>query len=372
MGGIYVHIPFCGGKCSYCDFFSIKMSSPPFDAYSRRIIEELSSRVDELTFPVETLYFGGGTPSLLPPNVFTWLSENIRHIIQPLDFMKEFTIEVNPDDVKPTLVESWHKAGVNRISMGVQSMVDSELYSVGRRHNAATVRSAFKMLRNFNNISADIIFGLPGQTLETLEYSMKEVLELGFSHISIYNLMYEPGTILTHRRNKGMITPVDDDNILAMYEKICLMTADAGLRHYEISNYALPGFESKHNMSYWSGIPYIGLGAGAHSYDGKRMRRCNANNFSGYLEGNILFDVENLSDEELHDEYILTRLRTADGISLDDYSARFGHEATGRLLSRAQSSIAADHLKMNEKKNNIVLTEKGVMMSDAVILSLAE
>lgn len=371
MGGIYIHIPFCGAKCSYCDFFSVKMSDPPFALYADRIVEELSSRTDELTFDVNTIYYGGGTPSLLPSDIFFSLSERIVNLI-PDKNISEFTIEVNPDDVTPEKVSAWRDAGVNRISVGVQSMVDAELKAVGRRHTASTVRKMAGMLSEFKNRSADIIFGLPGQTVQSLEYSLKTIINMGFTHISAYNLMFEPGTILTHRMNKGLIKPADDELILNMYDKIRALTSEAGFEHYEISNYALPGFQSQHNNAYWSGVPYIGLGPGAHSYDGVKIRRGNCYELRDYLDGKSHHEIEILTPYELNEEYILTRMRTSSGIPLNDYTAKFGCRKTDVLIERARRFVDKGWIYPFDINDSIRLTETGVMMSDSIILSLSE
>lgn len=397
MSGVYVHIPYCRRKCFYCDFYSVGERSAVWSRFVEAICREAkhriwSSGILDHDSPM-TLYIGGGTPSLIPPSEFKRLATNLLEIIcTPV----EFTIEVNPDDVTPEKVSTWFDAGVNRVSMGVQSFVDSELKAVGRRHTANQAMDAYELLRTaFTNISLDLIFGLPGQSLGSLDYSLSEIIKLNPDHISVYSLMYEERTALTRMRDSGQIPETSDIDSEAMFMLVNRRLRSAGYERYEISNYAKPGFDSLHNSSYWKGVPYIGLGPAAHSYDGSRIRRANKPDIQLYLarygSGRLInrdvsdeelfglkdgaqgaediFSIESLSDCELREEMIMTRLRMASGLSINEYTMRFGIEASRHLLASADKWITSGHLHLTAD-NHLSLTEKGVMVSDQIIASL--
>lgn len=390
MSGVYVHIPFCRRKCLYCDFYSLGERLADWPRFIDAITREASIRIQSAEFlshesPL-TLYIGGGTPSLIPPDDFQNLSSSLLRIIgNPM----EFTLEVNPDDVNPEKVATWHKAGVNRISMGVQSLVDSELLAVGRRHSSLDAENAFRMLRKaFSNISLDLMFGLPGQSVKSLGRSLDGILDLEPEHISVYSLMYEERTALTRLRESGKIPEIPEEDSEAMFYLVNRILGKAGYERYEISNYSKPGFRSHHNSSYWNGSPYIGLGPAAHSYDGFRTRSANMPDIKSYLEyygrenasiaglkESIIKQTENirsleiLSDTELREEMIMTRLRTAEGLSIPEFSNRFGPMATHYLLESAEKWISIGSLVISSDKF-LSLTDKGIMISDEIISSL--
>lgn len=390
MSGVYVHIPFCRRKCLYCDFYSLGERLADWPRFIDAITREASIRIQSAEFlshesPL-TLYIGGGTPSLIPPDDFQNLSSSLLRIIgNPM----EFTLEVNPDDVNPEKVATWHKAGVNRISMGVQSLVDSELLAVGRRQSSLDAENAFRMLRKaFSNISLDLMFGLPGQSVKSLGRSLDGILDLEPEHISVYSLMYEERTALTRLRESGKIPEIPEEDSEAMFYLVNRILGKAGYERYEISNYSKPGFRSHHNSSYWNGSPYIGLGPAAHSYDGFRTRSANMPDIKSYLEyygrenasiaglkESIIKQTENirsleiLSDTELREEMIMTRLRTAEGLSIPEFSNRFGPMATHYLLESAEKWISIGSLVISSDKF-LSLTDKGIMISDEIISSL--
>lgn len=379
--GIYVHVPFCRTKCFYCDFYSRNNISLQ-NIFSDALIFEARRRVNEVKVLPTTLYFGGGTPSILSKENFKKISSSILSIFFGDRKPIEFTIEVNPEDVDFEKIEAWKECGVDRISMGIQSLNDNELRAIGRRHNAETAIKAYYNLRDyFSNISVDVMFGLPGQSLETLKETLKTIIDLQPEHISIYSLMYEERTALTKMKENGRIIPIGDDVMVDMFNLVNELTQASGYERYEISNYSRNGFRSKHNSSYWSGAPYIGLGPSAHSYDGKTTRRRNIEDTKAYISGylndltndmskneSFLYELEHLSQEELREEYILTRLRRREGINLLEYSNYFGERMLEKLLSNAKRPINMGLLKI--LNNCLTLTDKGIMISDDVILDL--
>lgn len=385
-GGLYIHIPFCRRKCLYCDFFSGGVSAASLSEFVDALLSELYERRGELPRRLHTIYIGGGTPSILPPTLFTRLVEGVRGIIAEelsdgLDNLEEFTLEVNPEDVSVDNIKAWQKAGVNRVSIGVQSLVDAELKAVGRSHDSEAACRAASLLRdNFQNLSLDLMFGLPGQTLESLEYSLDGVLSFSPDHLSLYSLMYEEGTALTALARSGRIVPVDDSLSLAMYETVASRLAEEGFVQYEISNYCRPGRQSIHNSSYWSFAPYLGIGPSAHSYDGYRRRRANPARIREYIARfnpslpeagpgkEPFFSEEILSPAERLEETLMLRLRTREGISIPAFHQTFGDEAVSVLLGEAVRIPSAD-LRVSD--DSVALTRNSVMRSDEIILRLA-
>ncbi len=314
MAGVYIHIPFCARKCVYCDFYSVGARLADWPRLVSALLDEARVRVPELTgagAKCDTLYIGGGTPSLLPPGEFGRLAAGVLSLTGPVS---EFTVEVNPDDVTGELADAWRGAGVDRVSMGVQSLVDGELRAIGRRHDSRRAREAYDTLRRrFGNVSLDLMFGLPGQTRRSLRESVAGVIDMRPEHVSVYSLMYEERTALTRMRDSGRIDETPEEESAAMFADITEMLDSAGYEQYEISNYSLPGFRSRHNSAYWSGEPYVGLGPAAHSYDGLRTRRANAPDVRAYISrwldgGGDAVTVETLTDDELREEMIMTRL----------------------------------------------------------------
>ncbi|MDE5870085.1 MAG: radical SAM family heme chaperone HemW [Muribaculaceae bacterium] len=386
--GIYIHFPFCRTKCKYCSFFKVGEDRADWERYARAVENEYKSRrVPE--GEVASLYMGGGTPSLAPASVIKRFREMIPFEIG------EFTIEVNPDDVTEEKAIAWKDAGVNRVSMGVQSLIDEELKVIGRRHTADQAVKAYNILRKyFSNISLDLIFGIPGQTISSLTETLDSFLKLRPEHISAYSLMYEGGTTLTRMRDSGSIVETDEDDSVKMFRLINKMFHEAGYERYEISNYSLPGYRSHHNSSYWLGVPYMGLGPGAHSYDGRSSRFWNSFNLEGYLEiygdesNNVglagggaekemrlrkllkdYVEYENLTGFEMMEEMVMTRLRMVEGLSLQEYKKKFGESAYKELKRKSEKYIKSGDLYYRNS-NYLALTEKGVMISDDIISSL--
>ena len=377
-GGVYVHVALCRSKCIYCDFYS-EVCKPDTDwkRYVTALLNEFKSRSAELAGMNEiTIYIGGGTPSLLPSDLLTELIAGIRKIsFDNVDSLKiiETTMEVNPDDVSADKAIMWKNAGVDRVSMGVQSLNDYELRRIGRRHNALAAQNAYKVLADiFDNVSLDLMFGLPGQTLDSLSSTIDAFIKMQPQHISAYSLMYEERTALTRMRDAGKIEEADENLSIDMFRMINDRLKKAGYLRYEISNYALPGFESKHNSAYWNRTPYIGLGPSAHSFDGDRRRRWNVADIRKYLNGvgskEDWFEIETLTNTEIAEEYIMTGLRTAKGIDLNNYEDMFGKDAVNQLVGKAQKLIKTGLLEHG--KDSLRLTDAGVMISDEIIVEL--
>lgn len=383
--GIYVHIPYCARRCLYCDFYTEGVIRADWPAYVSALLTELRQRLDGPEGDIlrdadrYTLYIGGGTPSLIPLPEFRRLADGIIGMTgrKPT----EFTIEVNPDDVTREKTEAWRAAGVDRVSMGVQSLIDSELKFIGRRHDAATAIQAYGILRPlFDNISLDLMFGLPGQTMDSLRQTLAGLMQMRPEHVSAYSLMYEERTALTRLRDSGKIQEADETLSVDMFRAICDTLEQNGYGHYEISNWALSGRESQHNSAYWQGVPYLGLGAGAHSYDGHRLRRSNLPDARLYVSSlsdlsqssqssqSSHYTTEHLDSEALREEMIMTRLRTRQGLDLDEYAERFGQSAHDSLMRRAAPIIARGLL--SDDHRHIALTRDGVMLSDDIITDL--
>ena len=373
MAGIYVHIPFCASRCSYCDFFST-LRLADAGAYVEALLDEARMRAPELCGEaVTTLYMGGGTPSQLPLPLLTRLVDGLKNVFD-LSAVEEFTIEANPDDVDSKWVASLLPLGVNRVSMGVQSFEDPILRLIGRRHTAVQAVEAVGRLRSvgIDNISIDLIFGLPGQTLESWEESVNLAIDMRPQHISAYGLTYEEGTRLWHQRERGEVIEVPEEQCLEMYRILVARMREAGYEHYEISNFALPGFHSRHNSSYWHDIPYLGLGAAAHSYDGK-VRRSNPCNLQQYIDkvlaGATTYEQEQLTLWERYDERVMLGLRTSCGVDADRLRADFGDEAWQYFTREARRHIDIGNLRIKEGRR-YVLTSDGIMLSDAIIRDL--
>lgn len=314
MAGVYLHIPFCKSRCRYCDFFSTTFLEKR-EAYVHTMLREWQIRKSECPSPIHSLYFGGGTPSLLSAKQI----ETLIAAIATSD-TSEITLEANPGDLTPCFLHSIRQAGVNRLSIGIQSFHDSLLHAIGRRHTAAEAILATKNAQaaGFSNLSIDLMYGLPGQTMEQWTTDIATTLSLPVKHISSYCLSYEQGTPLWQMLEQGLIQETDEDTANQMYDYLCEQTAKAGFFHYEVSNFAIPGFQSEHNSSYWNGTPYIGLGPGAHSFDGN-CRSWNIANLETYIahadDGKWLTGEEQLGPTEKYNEYILLGLRTVEGIS---------------------------------------------------------
>lgn len=373
MAGLYIHIPFCESKCIYCDFYSMANNNHLIDKYINTLLVEAVLRKNELNSEtLTTVYLGGGTPSLLS---ITQLSKLVNGLKKVFDFsdVEEFTIEVNPDDVTADYIHQAKSHGINRVSMGVQSFSDEDLRFINRRHTAMQATDAIHIIKKagIDNISIDLIYGIPGQNIEIWKNNVDTAISLSVQHISAYTLMYEEGTRLSVMRSLGKITEVDDDVVAAMYDYLVAQLKSNGYTHYEISNFALPGFHSRHNSSYWNLTPYLGLGVAAHSFDGT-VRRYNPSNLKMYLdalgEGNLCVEVEKITKAEKYDEYVMLRLRTADGIDADELMHRFDEEYYQFFIEKTKPLVSEGTL-INEK-GRYYIPENHIMISDNITCDL--
>lgn len=384
---LYIHFPFCGSRCLYCGFYSTvaRADYGVFSSYERALVNEFRLRKPWLAEAlagkgIPTVYLGGGTPSLMPLPVLDRLIADLRKEAGALWQPAEMTIEVNPDDVTPQHVKAWRTMGINRVSIGVQSLNDTELRHCGRRHNSRQAIEAVRLLSEvFGNVSVDLIVGLPKQTRERLRATVEGLIAMNPQHVSAYMLEVEQDTPLSKLVSNGKVFTCSDDELEARYEAVCDALTAAGYEHYEISNFAKPGYRSRHNSAYWTGHPYLGLGPGAASYDGKRHRvsvRPILKEYLQVLESDVasktpssLYEEEYLTTEQLRDEYLLTRLRRREGFSLREYETLFGAKEMQRLWNHLLRLECWGYLRRVDGR--VALTyPAGVLWSDGVVRAL--
>lgn len=351
MAGIYIHIPFCRSKCAYCDFFSLpataalKKDADCFTKYLEAVKRELALRIDELSGPVSTIYIGGGTPTAIPlcqlAPFLSWIYREVVSRNQKFDgeAVTEFTVEANPEDISFDLIDSLRQSGVDRISIGIQSFDTAQLDAIMRHHDSDASFRALSILRESGiNYSADLIYGLPQQSLESWSSQIKSLLDFEPPHFSAYLLSYEPGTRLYARKEQGKVTEADEHTACRMYGILTEAARERGYNHYEISNFSLPGKEARHNSSYWNLTPYLGLGCSAHSFDGD-TRRINPANLGSYINSLLASDPTPPYTEEAEtlinkvNDYIITSLRTSAGLSLLRIRKKWGSDIASRVLS---------------------------------------
>ncbi len=369
MAGLYIHVPFCHSRCIYCDFYSTVSGEEWKLRYTDALLDEMAHRSSELHGQhLSTVYLGGGTPSQLS-------MENIRAIFDginrcfSLDAAAEVTMEANPDDVTATWLTGLKSTPVNRISMGVQTFSDALLRVLQRRHTSAQAAESVAMCRKYgySNVSVDLIYGLPGQSMEMWQEDVDRALSLGVKHLSAYALSYEEGTPLMRMLENGDIEEMDEELSWRMYEYLLDATSQAGMEHYEISNFCVPGFHSRHNSSYWHGVPYLGLGPGAHSYDGGCVRRENLCSLAEYVKaaGDVPNGREMLTEQELYDEKVMTGLRTSAGLLLSDLTE------TQRDYCMRMASPHLDSGKLTLENGGVLkLSRSGIFTSNDIISDL--
>jgi oxygen-independent coproporphyrinogen-3 oxidase len=368
MAGIYFHIPFCKQRCSYCDFFSsteVHLKEKYIDA----LCEELSERKAYLQESVETVYFGGGTPTLLSSVDFEKIFHTL-HFIYGEDKNREITLEANPDDITQSYLESILHLPFNRFSLGIQSFDDHELQFLNRRHDAKSAIQAVEKLQHagYGNISIDLMYGLPGQNIEIWKKNLHQAIDLQVQHISAYHLIYEEETPLYSLLKAGKISPVDEELSIRFFEMLIDTLTVAGFEQYEISNFARKGFQSRHNSSYWNGTHYLGIGASAHSYNGF-SRQWNKKTFSANYQASDN-EVEILDEKTAYNDFIITRLRTMKGIDLNELTTLFGESRKTYCLRQSQKSITNGLLSY--ENNCLKLTRKGIFISDSIMSDLME
>lgn len=372
MAGIYIHIPFCKHKCGYCNFFSVaslRQKDPVVDALLREI--ELTHR--EITDgPIGSIYFGGGTPSVLHPSQIQSVMDQIRrfHTLTP---DCEITLEANPDDISQSQLDAWISMGIRRISLGVQSFHQNDLTMLDRRHQPETAIDALNLLAkaNLDSYSIDLIYAIPGQTKEMLRENLERCINAGTPHLSCYNLTIEPDTALKHQIDKGLRPAPDEYAFLDHWSLLTQLLPESGYLHYETSNFSLQGHLAVHNVNYWKNIPYLGIGPSAHSYNGtiRRWNHASLNKYlSGIENGSATAGMETLSQGNHCNEYIMTRLRTMWGLDLQDFEQHFGTKVREQLFMAASPMIADGLLQLNA--DILMLTTKGKPLADNVTATL--
>jgi oxygen-independent coproporphyrinogen-3 oxidase len=372
MRGIYIHIPFCRQACRYCDFF-FSVSLRYLDNFVDGLVEEIHQKgTARRVKGLDTLYFGGGTPSLLT-------EAHLDRILSALSgfysFRKgaEWTIECNPDDLDEKRLKHLKSMGFNRLSMGVQSFHEQDLDLLRRSHNA---RQAEESVQNaaavgFGNISIDLIYGIPGQSKPQWEDNIQKALKLPVSHLSAYHLSFEPGTVFDHWRKKGRLLPVHEEDSVWQYKQLRKEMIHAGFEHYELSNFGRAGFRSAHNMLYWSGEPYLGFGPSAHSFDGLN-RSWNRSSLKGYLEGvnggEEFSETEILSTDERYHDYLITSLRTQWGCDPARMEKTFGAGYREHFEKKARPFLEAGSLY--EREGRIAIQPESWMIADHILREL--
>lgn len=369
MAGLYFHIPFCKRICAYCDFYR-SADLRRMDACVETMHRELDARRDFLHGEaVTTRYFGGGTPSLCSPESIGALLAHADALFDSSQAI-ETTLEANPDDLTPAYLHALRKAGVDRLSIGVQSLDDDALRLMNRRHTASQAMRAVRdaQAAGFTNITVDLIFGIPGFGADTLRRSVEGLLGSGVQHLSAYHLTIEPLTAFGRRAARGEFIPVEDAVGEAEFLLVHELLTQAGFAHYEVSNYALSGYRARHNAAYWQGIPYLGIGPAAHSFDGA-SRQWNIASVAQYIDG-APARQEHLTERDHFNEYLMTRLRTAEGIDLPQIGRRFGLGRAEALQRDAAPFLRAATLRRTGDR--LAIPPEKFLVSDAVIGALFE
>lgn len=371
MAGIYIHIPFCRKACHYCNFhFSTSLSA--IKPMAEALEMELLMRKGELPDIVETIYFGGGTPSILPEayieRLISTISQNYKLAENP-----EITLEANPDDITPAKAQSWKAMGINRFSIGIQSFEERNLQWMNRAHDATQSVRCIEIIREagFENFSIDLIYGTPGQDSENWIADLNKAIGFKIPHLSCYALTVESGTALHHLIGTGKKEQVSPDDQADRFQSLLALTAEAGYQHYEISNFALPGMESKHNSAYWDGVPYLGIGPAAHSFYGNTRSWNKAHNqdyIKSIAAGIRPFTAETLSTWDLLNEYIMTSLRSSRGISKAKLVGEWGTERATAIELAIKPHLQAGNMLLTE--NGWKLSDQGKFLADGIASDL--
>lgn len=369
MAGIYLHLPFCRKLCFYCDFYHV-ITPGDHSHFTGAMLKEASLRQGYLRGEsVSTLYFGGGTPSLFSPAELAAILNNLRGIY-PIEANCEITIELNPDDIDKNYAKALKDTGINRVSLGVQSWKDTDLKALNRRHDSAQAIVALEELlkAGFENVTIDLIYGIPGMSLSEWGSNIDFSLAFGIKHLSAYHLTFEPGTVFGKMLEKGLISEIDEEDSASQFNMLIEKTESAGFVQYEISNFGLPGYFSVHNSNYWKQVNYLGLGPSAHSYNGY-SRQWNTRDIKKYIQsvnsGNPLFESEELNVRKRFNEYIMTSLRTMWGIDLEYVEQKFEKEGYDYIVN--MSGKFKEYGLMRQDKKNLVLTNQGKLISDNII-----
>jgi len=372
MAGIYIHIPFCKQRCTYCDFYT-EVAPQFIPVLIDSIIRELNIRKDYLgNSQVSTIYFGGGTPSILSNEQFLLIFDAIYKLFTVAE-NAEITFEANPDDLTPEFLASLHELPFNRISIGIQSFDDKDLKRINRRHTSEQAEEAVKNAQKagFGNISIDLIYGLPFQTMEAWGDQLDMALSLQIQHISAYGLTYEEGTVLWKQRENGKIEVVDDLVMNEMYLLLLDKIKIKGFEAYEISNFALPGYQSRHNSAYWKQEPYLGIGPSAHSYD-VVSRQWNIASITDYIKAinsnSVFYEREELSLNDRYNDFVMVSLRTSEGLDVKIMEKDFGHELAEYCLQNIKTFIDSEQVYYSDGK--LRLTAEGIQISNLILIQL--
>ncbi len=371
MSGIYIHVPFCRKACHYCDFHF----STSFKTYNEVVTglrREIDYWSDAWPAVVQTIYFGGGTPSTLEKEDLKAILNDIRDRYQ-VEPAAEITLEANPEDITKELLDAWREVGINRLSMGVQSFFHDELKWMNRNHDASRSESSIKMAQEagFDNMTIDLIYGVPVSSDERWKLNVDKAIATGVPHISAYALTVESRTALAHDVLKGKVDPPSEEESHRQFLYLREALKKAGFDHYEISNFGKPGWRSRHNSNYWNGVPYLGIGPGAHSYDGE-VRRWNVSNNAIYAKkvstSDRWFEDEMLSKRDRYNEWVMTGVRRDIGVSLEEVQVRFGEEYRSAFLEGAKGHIDAGRARWSGDR--LVLTEEGLFLADGIASDL--
>ena len=370
MAGIYIHIPFCKQACHYCDFhFSTSLAKK--DQMVEAIMNELYLRKDECSGEVETVYFGGGTPSLLDSkeieSIFRVVTKNYAVVDHP-----EITLEANPDDLTEKTIEALGEAGINRLSIGIQSFLEEDLKLMNRAHDASEANKAIELTQKyFDNFSIDLIYGIPGRNVEQWQDNLNKAIAYDVPHLSCYALTVEPRTALKKFIEKGIVPPVDDEQARAHHDLLIEFMEDQGYVNYEFSNFGKSGYFSRNNTAYWMGKSYLGIGPSAHSYDGKKRSWNIANNnlyLKGIEAGRPKMETEVLSRIDRYNEFVMTRLRTMWGVSLDMVEDLFGPVYKQYLEKQSAEYIEQQLLYFDG--DILRVSKKGKFLTDGIAADL--
>lgn len=371
MAGVYIHIPFCRKACHYCNFH-FSTSTRLQQEFITALLKEIQLQQNYLNEPVTTVYFGGGTPSLLSTLEIEKIIQQLKNTFI-IEDGAEITLEANPDDINSLKLREWKANGISRLSIGVQSFFEEDLKWMNRAHNADQAANCILLAREagFFNLTIDLIYGLPTLSDENWKKNVDKAISFQIPHLSCYALTVEPKTALDTLIKQKKFADVDPDKQARHFELLMLWLKEAGYEHYEISNFSKSGYRSKHNSSYWQGKQYLGLGPSAHSFNG-RERQWNIANNALYIQsiakGVIPFEVEMLTADQQLNEYIMTSLRTMEGLSLNKVEQNFGKEKTDSLLKAAQPHLKYNYLELGE--DFIRTTAEGKLLADGIASDL--
>lgn len=375
--GVYIHVPFCKKKCNYCDFYSVKWDDEWETEYTEAVIEEIKGYEEKLghRYMVDTVYFGGGTPTIIKPSNLKRILDSIGNVAD-IDKDAEISIEANPNTLTDENLKQYKEAGINRLSIGIQSLNDEILNKIGRIHNSKEALDAIDRAKKhgFENINADAMFNIPGQTVSDIEDTLDRIMERGVRHISFYSLKLENGTPMYSMEQKSLITMPDEDEERNMYYKGRIVMEKNNLLQYEISNFAMKGFECRHNLKYWNQEEYIGIGPSAHSFMNS-IRYSNPSDLKQYCKGSKENNFnriiqEEMNEDELMFEYIMLRLRLTEGLDSDEFKRKFNVDFNEKYMK--QLKYLTDNKLLEYNGSIVKLTQRGMDISNFVFKEFME